>query len=95
MSMYYANAQHLVNQVQHIMDVHAEREKTQVHTLILDVSAVAFVDITAAEVLSDFLEKLHMRSIHIAVMYLRDGMRHALENMPGLLMSQCCITSAN
>jgi hypothetical protein len=42
------------------------------------------VDITAAEILSDFLEKLHGRGIHIAVIYLRQGFRRALETMPGL-----------
>lgn len=84
MSMYYANAQYLVNQIQQTMDRHAAREKTPVHTLVLDASAVNFVDITAAEILSDFLEKLHARNMHLAVIYLRTGMRQALGAMPGL-----------
>jgi hypothetical protein len=42
------------------------------------------VDITASEILSDFLEKLHARSMHIAIIYMRNGMRHALETMPGI-----------
>ena len=84
MSMYYANAQYLLNQVRHIMHEHAAREKTPVHTLVIDASAVNFVDITASEILSDFLEKLHARGTHLAIIYLRNGMRHALETMPGI-----------
>ncbi len=84
MSPYYANAQHLVNQIVSAMDVHAAREKTPVHTLVIDSSSINMVDITAAEILSDFLEKLHTKGIHIAVIYLRTGFREALTNMPGL-----------
>jgi MFS superfamily sulfate permease-like transporter len=84
MSMYYANAQYLVNQIQHTIEDHAQREKTKVHTLVLDASAVNFVDITASEILSNFLEKLHLQGVHLAVIYLRKGMRQALESMPGL-----------
>jgi len=84
MSMYYANTQNLVDQIQQIMKVHAEREKTPVHTLVFDASSVDFMDTTAAEIFSDFLERLHTRNVHLAIIYLRKGMRHALETMPGL-----------
>jgi SulP family sulfate permease len=83
MSFYYANAVHLVEQIEEVMAAHATREKTQVHTLVLDSSGINFVDITASEILSDFLERLHERGIHIAVIYLRTGFRQALETMPG------------
>jgi anti-anti-sigma regulatory factor len=65
------------------MENHVAREKTPVHTLVIDASAVNFVDITASEILSDFLEKMHGKGIHLAVIYLRDGMRQALETISG------------
>lgn len=83
MSLYYANAQHLVNQIQDVMEIHAAREKTPVHTLVIDGSGINFVDITASEILSDFLEKLQAQKIHIAVIYLRLGLRQALQTMTG------------
>lgn len=84
MSMYYANAQHLVRQVEIVMERHAAREKTPVHTLVLDSSGINFVDITAMEVFGAFLEKQHANKVHIAVIYLRRGFREALEHMPGI-----------
>ncbi len=84
MSPYYANAAHLVRQIEEVMERHATREKVPVHTLVIDSSGINMVDITASEILSDFFEKLHARGMHIAVIYLRRGFRQALETMSGL-----------
>lgn len=84
MSLYYANAQHLVHQIEDVMERHAAREKTPVHTLVIDSSGINFVDITAMEIFGAFLEKWHARSMHLAVIYLRTGFREALEHMPGI-----------
>ena len=43
MSMYYANAQYLINQIQSSMEKHSHRENAPVHTLVIDASAVNFV----------------------------------------------------
>ncbi len=84
MSFYYANAAHLVRQIQDAMDKHAAREGQRVHTLVIDSSGINMVDITASEILSVFFEKLHAQGIHVAVIYLRTGFRQALETMPGI-----------
>lgn len=83
MSLYYANAQHLMDQMTEIMERHELREGSPVRTLVIDSSGINFVDITAMEILSAYLEKLHKGGIHIAVIYLRRALREALINMPG------------
>ncbi len=83
MSLYYANAQHLMNQLTEMMERNELREGSPVRTLVIDSSGINFVDITAMEILSAYLEKLHERGIHIAVIYLRRALREALINMPG------------
>lgn len=82
MPLYYANIATLMRQIKELLARHAEREKTAVKTLVLDVSGVHFVDITALETLAENIEKLRERGIETCFIYLRRALRDALMNMP-------------
>ena len=82
MSLYYANAIHLMNQIDQLMRDHSVREGGPVRFLVLDFSGVHFIDVTAMETFAEYIEKLDKKHIDIALIYLRRQVRDALSRMP-------------
>ena len=82
MPLYYANIATLMRQIRETITRNTEREDAPVRTLVLDVSGVHFVDITALETLADNIEKLRERGIETCFIYLRRALREALTHMP-------------
>jgi SulP family sulfate permease len=78
MSLYYANAHHLMHQVDDLLQVNAAREKTPVRYVVFDFSGVHFIDVTALDVFANYLERLEERNIATAIIYLRKDVRHSL-----------------
>lgn len=76
MSLYYANANHIVEGIQSLFHARARTEKP--HSLILDFSGVNFVDVTGAEVLGEFLHNLKREGVHPYIIYLRNSVRDSL-----------------
>lgn len=83
-SFYYANVAHLLQEVNNIISRKENRENVTIRILVLDVSAVHSIDITALETLSEHIEKLKKRGIHVCFMYLRRVLREALKRLPSL-----------
>ena len=81
-SMYYANAAHLLKAIHALIIQHEVRERTQVHTLVLAMSGVGFIDITGIEELEEYCTDLHDRHIHIVTIYLRTAIRDTLKSIP-------------
>ena len=79
MSVYYANAAHIVAGIDEVIAHHVIREQAPLKTLILDVSPVNFIDVTGMEVLEEYFESLHERGIKVGMIYLRQSLRDSLE----------------
>lgn len=84
MSLYYANTEHLLAEVNRRIVAHQEREKIPVTTLIFDMAGVHFVDITALEILENYLQTLSERKIRAYFMYLRGPVREVFAQVPAL-----------
>lgn len=81
MSLYYANTEHLLSQCEHIIRARENGHKETIKHLILDMSGVHFIDISALEMLNDFIEDMHERKIQVGMIYLRHAVRLRLEKM--------------
>ena len=78
MSIYYANVVHITREL-HTLIIQSEvRERTHIHTLVLAMSGVNFIDITGIEELADYFRELDKRGIHIITIYLRSTIRATL-----------------
>ena len=84
MSLYYANTEHLLSQIDKRIVAHQEREKQSVHTVVFDMASVHFVDITALEILENYLRTLSERHIRTYFMYLRGPVREVFAQVPPL-----------
>ena len=80
--MYYANASHIIERIQTIMLEHELRENMPLTRLIIDASGINFMDITAAETLSEFLEEMHAKRIPVGIIYLRFPVKRIIDAMP-------------
>ena len=82
-SVYYANAAHIVEQIDSIIARHVLRESAPVKKLVLNVSGMNFIDVTGIEVLEEYFEDLARRGINIYLIYTRRSVREAFERTPG------------
>ena len=80
-SMYYANAEHLLSHAYELVENRMEQTGETVHTLVLDLSGVHFMDISALEAFSTFVDRMREKNIQIGVIYLRAPVRARLEKM--------------
>ncbi len=78
MAVYYANATHIVGELDKILARHVIRERAPVKTLVLDMAGVNLIDITAIEVLEEYFTSLRERGIGVCTIYLRRSVREAL-----------------
>lgn len=80
MSMYYANTEHLLTQASNLIK---EREETgeKLHYLVFDMSGVHFIDISALEMLNEFMARAEENEIRIGMVYLRYQVRIRIEKM--------------
>jgi sulfate permease, SulP family len=81
MSMYYANATHLMNQLDELLKNHRAGENAPVRFFVLDFSGVHFIDSTALETFAEYLDTLEVRKIEVALIYLRRDVRNSLTRM--------------
>ena len=81
MSMYYANTDHLLTQTERLMQDREEKTGEKVRTIVLDMSGVHFIDISALEMFSDFLERMRENNVRVGMIYLRYSVRTRLEKM--------------
>ncbi len=81
MSMYYANTEHLLSQTERLIEQRTLTKSETVRTVVLDMSGVHFIDISALELLSDFLAHMREKNISVGMMYLRYSVRTRLEKM--------------
>ena len=77
-AIYYANAAHIVDELDKLIAHHVIRERAPVNTLVLDMAGVNLIDITAIEVLEEYLASLRERGIGVCTIYLRRSVREAL-----------------
>ena len=77
-AIYYANAAHIVDELDKLIAHHVIRERASVNTLVLDMAGVNLIDITAIEVLEEYLASLRERGIGVCTIYLRRSVREAL-----------------
>jgi SulP family sulfate permease len=82
--IYYANAAHIVGDIDERVAHHVMREKAPVKKLVLDVSGVNFIDVTGIEILEEYFTSLRERGIDIYMIYLRRAVRESLEKAPDL-----------
>ena len=82
MSVYYANASHIIEGIEAVITRHSTRENAPVKTLVLDVSPVNFIDITGLELFSEYFGTLQERGISIHIIYLRSALKESLERVP-------------
>lgn len=78
MSVFYANVEHVVSQMRAI---YAAREaRGDVPSLfVMDFAGVHYIDLTAAELLGEFLHELRKKNICIAVIYVHKRERQAMQ----------------
>lgn len=81
MSMYYANSEHLLTQTERLIAAREAELDAPVHHLVFDMSGVHFIDISALEMLSAFIEDMQERKIQVCMIYLRHSVRMRLEKM--------------
>ena len=79
MAIYYANAAHMVSEIDKVLAHHVMRERAPVKTLVLDLAGVNLIDVTAIEVLEEYFTNLKERGISVCTIYLRRSVRGALE----------------
>ena len=84
MSLYYANTEHLLSEVDKRITSHEVREGVRVHTVVFDMASVHFVDITALEILESYLLTLSEKKIRAYFMYVRGPVRTVFAQVPGL-----------
>lgn len=84
MSIYYANAQHIVNQLERMV-----REYTAEHgsprTIVADFSGVNFMDVTGIEILSDCIRRFRDQGISFNMIYVRSSVLRGLKHAPDLV----------
>ncbi|MFA7309812.1 MAG: SulP family inorganic anion transporter [Candidatus Paceibacterota bacterium] len=79
MAVYYANAAHIVAEIDKLIAAHVIRERAPVKTLVLDLAGVNLIDITAIEILEEYFSSLKERGINVCTIYLRRSVSTALE----------------
>lgn len=78
MSIFYANIEHVVSQMRELLA--ARKARGEVPSLfVMDFSAVNYVDLTAAELLGEFLHALRVEHICVAVIYAHTREREAMK----------------
>ncbi len=82
MAIYYANASHMMREIDEIIARNVLREGVPVKTLVLDVSGVNFIDVTAIEVLEEYFETLRERDITPYAIYMRPSVYATLKRVP-------------
>jgi len=91
MAVYYANATHIVGELDKLIAGHVIRERAPVKTLVLDMAGVNLIDVTAIEVLEEYFTSLRERGIAVCTIYMRRSVRGALArvvNFPSFKMFQ-------
>ena len=79
-SLYYANTDHVLRQVDALMRSHELRMNHRVRDVVLDMSGVNFIDISGMEVLDDYIHQLERRSVRVSMIYVRGQVFSILKN---------------
>ena len=82
MAVYYANAVHIVSEIDKRIAHHVLRERAPVKTLVLDLAGVNLIDVTGIETLDEYFTSLKERGISVCTIYMRRSVRSALERVP-------------
>ena len=82
MAVYYANAAHIVGEIDKRIAHHVLRERAPVKTLVLDLAGVNLIDVTGIEILEEYFTSLKERGISVCTIYMRRSVRSALERVP-------------
>jgi SulP family sulfate permease len=80
-SLYYANASHVLNQVHGLIALHEMRLNRTVHDVVFDMSGVNFIDISGMEILDEFIEHLEEKNIRVSMIYVRPQVFEILKNI--------------
>lgn len=83
MSLYYANAQHIMSQIEELVQAKIDAGEKP-HSVVVDFSGVNFIDITAIEVLSEHIKHLGDNHIHFYAIYVRRTVQKSLTHAPEL-----------
>jgi SulP family sulfate permease len=77
MSIFYANTEHVVSQMRDLFSAREARGETP-SLFVMDFSGVNYIDLTASELLGEFLHELRAKDICIAVIYAHTRERTAM-----------------
>lgn len=82
MSLYYANAEHLVEQMRAFANSYAE-SRGALRSLVIDCSGINFIDSTGIEVLAEFVRDMHARHVSVFALYMRGSVKARLQKISG------------
>ena len=81
-ALYYANSLHICELLDEVIRAHTQREKDTLKKLVIDASGINFIDITAIEVMGEYISRLEERGIRTYTIYLRRGVKETIERAP-------------
>jgi anti-anti-sigma factor len=79
-SLYYANADHVLRQVDALIQSHELRMNHRVRDVVLDMSGVNFIDISGMEVLDEYIHRVERRNVRVSMIYVRTKVYEILKN---------------
>ncbi len=79
-SLYYANTDHVLRQVDALIRTHELRMNHRVKDVVLDMSGVNFIDISGMEVLDEYILQLERRGVRVSMIYVRAQVYHIIKN---------------
>ncbi len=79
-SLYYANADHVLRQVDALINTHELRMNHRVRDVVLDMSGVNFIDISGIEVLDEYIHRLERRGVRVSMIYVRTRVYEILKS---------------
>ena len=79
-SLYYANADRVLRQVDALINAHELRMNHRVRDVVMDMSGVNFIDISGMEVLDEYIHRLERRGVRVSMIYVRTRVYEILKN---------------